>query len=117
MPKETTMSNPKMKMEGMSWAIFWEDEGTLNPSFHLTRAFVYVTHYRTKLILGDSNKMGNYGPKYFDMLIFKLAKFYFPDWIGFDEKRCSYNPEFADRILRMHKVAEWRLNKMFDDEI
>lgn len=49
--------------------------------------------------------------------MFKLAKIHFPDWIGFDSERCSYNPELANRILRIQKVAKWQLNKMFDDEI
>ena len=117
LPKETRISNPKMETEGMSWAVYWEDEGILNPSYNLTRAFVYVIHYRTCLIVGDSGNITNYGPKHFNKLMFKLAKFHFPDWIGFDKKRCSYNPELTNRILRIQKVAEWQLNKMFDNEI
>ena len=117
LPKETNVLNPKMEIEGMSWAICWDDEGIPNLSYNLTCAFVYVIHYRTTLIVGDSGKIPSYGPKYFNKLMFKLAKNHFPDWIGFDKKRCSYDPELANRILRMQKVAEWRMNKMFDDEI
>lgn len=117
LPKETGVSIPKMETEGMSWAIFWEDEGLPTPSLHLTRAFVYVIHYRTCLIVGDENEIGSYGPKYFNKLMFKLAKIHFPDWIGFDRERCLYNPKLANRILRIQEVAEWQLNKMFDNEI
>lgn len=117
LPKDTSISNPKMEIEGMSWAAYWEDEGLPNPSYHLTRAFIYVMHYRTSLIIGNSGKIGAYGPKNFNKLMFKLAKFYFPDWIGFHKERCSYNPELASRILRIHKVAEWQTHKMFDSEI
>ncbi|WP_128755290.1 hypothetical protein [Aquimarina sediminis] len=105
-----------MEIEGMSWAVFWEDEGLPTPSLNLTRAFVYVIHYRTFLIVGNKNETGNYGPKYFNKLMFKLAKVYFPDWIGFNKGRCSYNPELGNRVLRIQKVAEWKLNKMFDNE-
>lgn len=117
LPKESKIINPKIEIEGMSWAIFWEDEGLPNPSYNLTRAFIYVIHYRTCLIVGDIGKISDYGPKYFNKLMYKLAKFYFPDWIGFTEGRCSYNPELADRVLRIQKVAEWRVNKIFDSEI
>ena len=106
-----------METEGMSWAVYWEDEGIQNSSYNLTRAFIYVIHYRTCLIVSDSNKIAGYGPKNFNKLMFKLAKFHFPDWIGFDKKRCSYNSELANRILRIQKVSEWQLNKMFDNEI
>ena len=27
LPKETRILNPKMNTEGMSWAVYWEDEG------------------------------------------------------------------------------------------
>ncbi len=104
-----------METEGLSWAVFWEDEGIQNPSYNLTRAFIYVIHYRTSLIVGDSAKIPGYGPKNFNKLMFILAKFHFPDWIGFEKKRCSYDPELSDRILRIHKVAEWQLKRMFDD--
>ena len=117
LPKETKISNPKMEIEGMSWAVHWEDEGISNPSYNLTCAFIYVIHYRTCLIVGDSSRIAGYGPRGFNKQMFKLAKFYFPDWIGFDKERCSYNPELANRILRIQKVAAWRLNKMFDNEI
>lgn len=117
LPKKTTISNPKMETEGMSWAVFWEDEGIPHPSYNLTRAFVYVIHYRTCLIVGDKGKIESHGPKYFNKLMFKLAKIYFPDWIGFGKERCLYNPELANRILRILKVAEWKLNKMFDNGV
>ncbi len=115
LPKETTLLNPIMETEGMSWAVFWEDEGMPNPSYNLTRAFVYVFHYRTSLIVGNSGNIPGYGPKNFNKLMFRLAKYYFPDWIGFDKNRCSYNPELASRILRIHKVSKWQLDKLLDE--
>jgi hypothetical protein len=117
LPKDSKISNPKMEIEGMSWAAYWEDEGLPNPSFQLTRAILYVIHFRTQLIVGNQGSIANYGPKGFNQLMYKLARFYFPDWIGFRKERCSYNPELADRILRHQKVAEWKTNKIFDSEI
>jgi hypothetical protein len=117
LPKETSILNPKMETEGMSWAVYWEDEGILSPSYNLTRAFIYVIHYRTCLIVGNKHKIENYGPKYFNKIIFKLAKIHFPDWIGFYSERCSYNTELTNRILRIQKVSEWKMNKMFDNEV
>ena len=40
-----------------------------------------------------------------------MAKKYFPNWIGFNENRCSYNPELSDKIKRIRKVAEWKIDK------
>ena len=116
LPVTSDIVDPKMEYEGMSGSIYWEDEGFPNPSYYLTRAFTHVLHYRTCLIVGSSNKIAGYGSKYFNKLIFKLAKIYFPDWIGFKESRCSYSVERADRIMRIEKVAEWRLKRMFDKE-
>ncbi len=45
-----------------------------------------------------------------------MAKKYFPNWIGFDESRCSYNPEIADRMIRIRKVADWRFQRLLDEE-
>ncbi|SEB87568.1 hypothetical protein SAMN04489761_2024 [Tenacibaculum sp. MAR_2009_124] len=55
-----------METEGMSWAVYWEDEGIPNQSYNLTRAFVYVFHYRTSLIIGASGKIPKYGSKNFN---------------------------------------------------
>ncbi len=117
LPKERRNSTPKIEIEGMSWAVYWEDEGIPNPSYNLTRAFIYVIHFRTYLIIGDKGKIEDYGPKHFSKLMFKLAKFHFPDWLGFDKDRCSYNPELANRILRIQKAAEWQLHKISENKI
>ena len=118
LPKEINIINPKLEIEGMSGAVYWEDEGLPSPlSTYLTRAFVYVIHHRTCLIVGDSKKEDRYGPKNFSKLMFKLAKIYFPDWVGFERNRCTYNSVLANHILRIQKVREWRLKKMFDEEI
>ena len=50
----------------------------------------------------------------FDKHIFEMAKRNYPDWIGFDKSRSSYNPEIAERILRIRKVVDWRFQKLLD---
>ena len=38
-----------------------------------------------------------------------------PGWIGFQEKRCFYDSELADRIRRIRKVSEWKIEKAFQE--
>jgi len=64
-----------------------------------------------KLIAGSDNDVGVMRSKSFDKKIFEMAKKHFPNWIGFDKSRCSYDSELADRIMRIRKVADWRFQK------
>ncbi|GGG05097.1 hypothetical protein GCM10011344_01840 [Dokdonia pacifica] len=105
-----------MEHEGMSGAFIWEDEGLWEVrSHHLIDAFKYVIHHRMTLVVGPENDVGVMRSKKFDKHIFEMAKKYFPNWIGFDESRCSYNPEIADRMMRIRKVAYWRFQKLLDE--
>ncbi len=118
LPTTSKISNPKMEIEGLSWAFIWEDEGLWEfRNHHLQDAFKCVIHHRMKLVVGPTNDVGAMRSKSFDKQIFKKAKIYFPHWIGFDESRCSYNPEIADRMMRIRKVAEWRFQKSLDMDI
>lgn len=117
LPTESKMTNPKMKYEVMSGSFIWEDEGLWeHQNYGLREAFKYVINHRMSLIAGPNNDVGFMRSKRFDKQIFKMAKRHFPNWIGFDESRCSYNAELADRILRIHKVEEWRLEKLRNEE-
>ncbi|CAL2079140.1 hypothetical protein [Tenacibaculum sp. 190524A02b] len=96
-----------MEYETMSGAFIWEDEGLWKvKNHHLADAFKYVIHHRMKLVVGSGNDVGVMRSKSFDKQIFRMAKKYFPNWIGFDEYRCTYNPELADRMMRIRKVAD-----------
>ncbi len=117
LPTESKITNPKMEYEEMSGAFIWEDEGLWDVrNHHLAAAFKYVIHHRMTLIVGPDNDVDVMRSKKFDKKIFKMAKKHFPHWIGFNESRCSYNPELADRILRIKKVADWRLKKLFGED-
>lgn len=115
LPTESKMMNPKMDYETMSGAFIWEDEGLWElRNHHLLNAFKYVLNHRVHLVLGPNNDAIVMRSKRFDKQIFNMAKRHFPDWIGFHESRCSYNPELAERMKRILKVAEWRMQKIFD---
>ena len=117
LPTESKIANPKMEYEVMSGAFIWEDEGLWElRNHHLADAFRHVINHRMKLIVGPDKNVGVMRSKSFDKQIFKMAKKYFPDWIGFDKSRCSYNPEIADRILRIKKVEKWRYQKLLNEE-
>lgn len=117
LPTKSNMVNPKMKYEWLSGAIFWEDEGLLELRNHpLQDAFKYVLNHRMKLIVGPDKEIDFMRSESFDKKIFKMAKRHFPDWIGFEESRCSYNAEFEDRILRIKKVEDWRYKKLMEED-
>lgn len=110
LPQKTDVAHPKMEYHAFADAVFWEDEGltTCNPD--LGNTFRSVIHYRTGLITGDPDSCIS-SKKDFD-----LAKRYFPKWIGFDPSRCSYNAELSDRINRIRKVSERRVDKLMKEE-
>ncbi len=111
------MTNPKMEYEAMSGAFIWEDEGLWElRNHHMASAFKYVINHRMNLVVGTDNDVEFMRSKRFDRQLFKMAKRFFPDWIGFDESRCSHNPELAERMMRIRKVAHWRMEKMFDEK-
>jgi len=116
LPTKSKITTPKMEYEGLSGAIFWEDEGLWEINHHLADAFKYVIHHRMTLVVGSKNDVDVMRSKDFDKQIFELAKKYFPNWIGFDASRCSYNSELADRIMRIRKVADWRFQKLLNEE-
>ncbi len=116
LPTKAKIINPKMEYETMSGAFIWEDEGLWElRNHHLQDAFKYVLNHRMKLIVGPDYDVGVMRSKSFDKSIFEMAKIYFPNWIGFDYSRCSYNSELGDRILRIEKVEKWRFQKEFNN--
>jgi len=115
LPTTSDIINPKMEYDVMSGAFHWEDEGLLYYP-DLASAFNYVVNYRTSLVVGPSNNISVMESVNFDKQIFKMAKKYFPDWIGFHESRCSYDPQLAGRMMRIIKVANWRLEKFMNEE-
>lgn len=116
LPIASSLENPKMQYEVFSGAFIWEDEGLWEAHYQLADAFKYVIHQRMKLIVGPNNDVGVFRSVKFDQQIFNMAKRFFPCWIGFEDSRCSYNPELAHRIMRIKKVENWRYQKLLNDE-
>ncbi len=116
LPKESNIIDPKMEYDAIKGAVYWEDEGLMESGLDLANALGPVICFRTHLITYPVNEIENNDFNKFDKQIFTLAKQYFPDWIGFSQRRCSYNPELSDRIKRMRKVSEWQLNKLMTEE-
>ncbi|AWA31090.1 hypothetical protein HYN48_13890 [Flavobacterium magnum] len=116
LPTKSKISNPKMEYEMMSGAFIWEDEGLWDlKNHHLKDAFKYVISHRMNLVVNPENYVGAMRSKSFDKNIFEMAKKYFPNWIGFEKSRCSYNSKLEDRILRIKKVEKWKFEKMINN--
>lgn len=116
LPTKSKIINPKMEYEGGSGAFIWDDEGLWDLKNHyLVNAFRYVINHRMKLIVGSENDVGFMRSYNFDKQIFEMAKRFYPEWIGFDESRCSYNQELAERIIRIKKIARWKFQKLLDE--
>lgn len=106
-----------MEYEVFSGSFIWEDEGLWElRNHHLLDAFKYVINHRMHLVVGENHDIGCMRSKRFDKAIYKMAKKHFPNWIGFEKSRCSYNPELEDRILRVKKVEKWRYEKLMNED-
>jgi len=113
LPTKSEIIDPKMEYHFMADGVFWEDEGLRVCHPELENCFRYVINYRTRLISDSSYKNENSGD--FNKKIYDLAKRYFTDWIGFEQVRCSFEPQLADRIKRIRKVSDWKIDQFMDD--
>lgn len=109
LPIKSRITKPKMEYHILADAVVWDDEGLKECNPNLENEFRSVIQYRTDLITGSK------GPSIYNKKDFELAQKYFPNWIGFDSKRCSYDSELSDRIQRIRNVSEWKMNKILDD--
>ena len=101
----------------MSGSFIWEDDGLWGcKSYHLAQAFKFALVHRTQLLVGPEIEAGPLLTKSFDSQVYKMAKRYFPDWIGFQPSRCTYDPKYADRLQRIWKVADWQMKKLEEEE-
>ncbi|MCH2196938.1 hypothetical protein [Kordia sp.] len=119
LPTKSTVDNPKMKyypFEGDQGIVGWEDEGFVETPFRLGRMLSFVLAYRTYLIETPPEEFNIKKIGRFHSKAFRLGKKYFPNWIGFQEARCTYNPVHADRIKRYRKVTEWKIEKLLSDD-
>ena len=112
LPTKSKIINPKVEYETMSGTFIWKDEGLWELRNHnLQNAFKYVLNHRMQLIIGQDNDVGIMRSKNFDKSIFEMAKKIFPNWIGFDKSRCTFNSELGGRIHRIKNVEKWKFEK------
>ncbi|WP_299107147.1 hypothetical protein [uncultured Tenacibaculum sp.] len=116
LPKNSSYTDPKMEYAILQDAVFWEDEGLERANPNIRNPFMHVIMHRTNLIVYPKNEIENTASDRFNKRIFNIAKKLFPDWIGFQEERCTYNPELSHRIKRIRKVSEWKLKKFLEED-
>ncbi len=114
LPTKSDSENPKMDYHVLADAIVWEDEGIEKCNPKLENALRYALNYRTNLITNKDFGAKNENSEKIGERSFKLAKKYFPNWVGFNENRCSYNAELSDRFERIRKVSQWKIDKMMN---
>ncbi len=114
LPTKSDSENPKFDYHVLADAIVWKDEGIEKCNPKLENALRYALNYRTNLIVYEYFELEKETSKNIGKRTFKLAKKYFPKWIGFNQNRCSYNPELSDRIKRIRKVSKWKIDKVMN---
>lgn len=110
LPKTYEMETPEMKYHVLADGVFWEDEGIEKMDIRLSNVFRFVLNYRTHLITRQSKV--NLRSK----IAYDLAREHFPNWIGFQEDRCSFDKDLAIKIARIREVSRWKLEKLILDE-
>lgn len=116
LPTKSVSENPKMDYHVLADAVVWNDEGIEKCNPKLENALRYALNYRTDLIVEENFKNKKENLNSTGKRTFELAKKYFPNWIGFDKNRCEYNPELSERIKRIRKVSEWKIEKLMNSE-
>ena len=96
--------NSRTQYHVMADAIFWDDEGIKNLNSKLGNSFRCILHHRTSLITGT--------PEEIYAKVYNIAKQYFPEWVGFSEDRTTYCPELADRIERIRKASNYKIEQI-----
>ena len=114
LPIKSDLENPKFEYHVLADGIVWEDEGIEKCNPKLENALRYVINYRTNLIANKESKIKSDNSRNIGLRSFEMAKEYFPNWVGFKESRCSYNSEISDKIKRIRKVSERKIEDTFD---
>lgn len=114
LPTMSIKENPKLEYDAWSGVFYWDDEGGDDFRGRKIDIFKSMLLYRTFLLENKNTKQVK-GLLKVNRWIFHQIKKRNPNWIGFDEKRCSYSPEVAGRMRRIRKVAEWRIEKIFNE--
>lgn len=100
--------NIAWKYEIMSDAIIFLDEWTLSLPTELNNCLRAIFHHRAAIICGEEEQ-SEYKEAY------ELGKVYFPKWRGYRKKRNQFCPVKSERLKRIRKVSNWKMEKMFKE--
>ncbi len=115
LPIVPTKEKPKLEYDAWSGVFYWDDEGVDVFYGKKLNVLKCLFLYRTFLLENGNQRPLNVRLKIYKWIFYQI-KIRNPNWIGFQESRCSYNPQVANRIKRIRKVAYWRIEKMFNEE-
>ena len=116
LPTMRKPDQPKLEFDIMAQAFYWEDEGLWEIYYRLINPFRSIIIHRTQILVGSELDVGYIFSKKLDKLIFRMAKKYFPGWIGFEPARCQYDPKLSDHLKRIYKVRDWQAEKFFEED-
>jgi len=116
LPIKSVSETQKMDYHVLADAVVWNDEGIEKCNPELENALRYALNYRTNLIVEKNYEIKKENSYNIGKRTFKLAKKYFPEWIGFEKSRCEYNLELSERIKRIRKVSDWKIEKLMNSE-
>ncbi|MCJ8328862.1 MAG: hypothetical protein HRT89_10530 [Lentisphaeria bacterium] len=92
----------------MSDSIIWFDEWLLGLPVELTWTLRMVYHHRSAIICGEEENS-----EWKD--IYDMGKLYFPKWRGYRKRRNQYCPKKSDRLKRIRKVSDWKIDKIINE--
>ena len=108
LPNKVEKNTSEMKYHLLADGVYWTDEGIEEAHWELSNIFRFVLNYRTTLLTGEgSSKCRS---------VYFLARKFFPDWVGFQKERTTYNEEYAERIRRLRKVSQYKIEKLFKED-
>lgn len=114
LPIVSTIETPKLEYEILSGAFYWNDEGIEETYWRQADIFKSLLLYRGFILEYGKQKPLNTNLKIYKW-IFNSIKKNNPNWVGFQKSRCSFNPEIADRMRRIRKISEWKIDKAFQE--
>lgn len=116
LPTKSVSETQKMDYHILADAVVWNDEGIEKCNPELENTLRYALNYRTNLIVDEDFGIKKENSNSIGKRTFELAKKYFPNWIGFEKERCEYNPELSERIKRIRKVSDWKIEKLMNSD-
>jgi len=103
---EPTATEPRY--HALAGALFWDDERpgvSERKPFETWSALRYIFRFRTTLILGTPEEQYRG--------LWEFAKTQFPNWVGFDPRRCEHNEQLAETYRALDDESMIKMEKLF----